>query len=177
MVDLHAAFATAKTWNLISENPLAGVQKFNVSKAPKIEILTPEQLSAFLNVVDTKFIPFFTINAFTGLRRAEVERLDWSEIKLDRRLIDLPPEKSKNKRRKLVEIPEGDGRGGGRKRDRSDREKKSERRRNGNGHRWWKLPVRRRQRFFGSRQEGLNGESLWRNEERRKKRPTGQLNF
>jgi hypothetical protein len=27
------------------------------------------------------------------------------------------------------------------------------------------------------RQEGLNGESLWRNEERRKKRPTGQLNF
>jgi integrase len=106
LVDLHAAFATAKTWNLISENPLAGVQKFNVSKAPKIEILTPEQLSAFLNVVDTKFIPFFTINAFTGLRRAEVERLDWSEIKLDRRLIDLPPEKSKNKRRKLVEIPE-----------------------------------------------------------------------
>jgi hypothetical protein len=45
-------------------------------------------------------------------------------------------------------------RGQGRKRDRSDREKKSERRRNGNGHRWWKLPVRRRQRFFGSRQAG-----------------------
>jgi integrase len=106
MVDLHAAFATAKTWNLISENPLAGVQKFNVLKAPKIGILTPEQLSAFMNVVDTKFIPSFTINAFTGLRRAEVERLDWSEIKLDRRLIDLPPAKSKNKRQKLVEIPE-----------------------------------------------------------------------
>src|SRR6266853_182015 len=86
--------------------PLAGIQKFNVSKAPKIGILTPEQLSAFLDVVDTKFIPFFTINAFTGLRRAEVERLDWSEIKLDRRLIELPPAKSKNKRRKLVEIPE-----------------------------------------------------------------------
>jgi hypothetical protein len=51
MVDLHAAFATAKTWNLISENPLAGVQKFNVLKAPKIGILTPEQLSAFMNVV------------------------------------------------------------------------------------------------------------------------------
>ena len=106
IVDLHTAFETAKTWNLISENPLGGIQKFNVSKAPKIGILTPEQLSAFLNVVDTKFIPFFTINAFTGLRRAEVERLDWSDIKLDRRLIDLPPAKSKNKRRKLVEIPE-----------------------------------------------------------------------
>jgi integrase len=106
MVDLHAAFVTAKTWNLIAENPLADIPKFNVSKPPKIGILTPQQLSAFLNVVDTKFIPFFTINAFTGLRRAEVERLDWSEIKLDRRLIDLPPAKSKNKRRKLVDIPE-----------------------------------------------------------------------
>ena len=76
MVDLHAAFETAKTWNLISENPLGGIQKFNVSKAPEIGILTPEQLSAFLNVVDTKFIPFFTINAFTGLRRAEVETIE-----------------------------------------------------------------------------------------------------
>ena len=82
---MHAGFVTAKTWNLIAENPLTSIQKFNVSKAPKIGILAPEQLSAFLNVVDTRFIPFFTINAFAGLRRAEVERLDWSEIKLDRR--------------------------------------------------------------------------------------------
>ena len=170
---MHAAFATAKTWNLISENPLAGVQKFNVSKAPKIEILTPEQLSAFLNVVDTKFIPFFTINAFTGLRRAEVERLDWSEIKLDRRLIDLPPEKSKNKRRKLVEIPEGDGRGTGQIGRKKVREGEM-----GMGIVGGSFQFGGGKGFSAAgRQEGLNGESLWRNEERRKKRPTGQLNF
>jgi integrase len=40
------------------------------------------------------------------LRRAEVERLDWSEVKLDRKLIDLPFAKSKNGKRKLIEIPE-----------------------------------------------------------------------
>jgi integrase len=50
--------------------------------------------------------PFFAISAFTGLRREEVSRLDWSEIKLDRSLIDLPREKSKNDHRKLEEIPE-----------------------------------------------------------------------
>jgi len=36
---------------------------------------------------------------------AEVERLDWGEIKLDRLLIDLPPSKGKNSRRKLIKIP------------------------------------------------------------------------
>jgi hypothetical protein len=41
-----------------------------------------------------------------ALRRAEVERLAWSEIKLDRGLVDLPYTKSKNERRKLIQIPE-----------------------------------------------------------------------
>jgi integrase len=50
--------------------------------------------------------PFFTISGFTGLRRSEIEKLDWSEIKLDRSLIDLPFHKSKNGNRKLIEIPE-----------------------------------------------------------------------
>jgi hypothetical protein len=81
LIDLHAAFATAKIWNLISENPLAGIPKFNVSKAPEIGILTPDQLSTFLNVVDMKFIPFFTVNAFTGLRRSlkRKQLLYWSK--------------------------------------------------------------------------------------------------
>jgi integrase len=48
---------------------------------------------------------FFAISAFTGLRREEVSRLDWNEIKLDRSLIDLPFHKSKNGRRKLEEVP------------------------------------------------------------------------
>ena len=33
-------------------------------------------------------------------------RLDWSEVKLERNLIDLPFAKSKNRRRKLIEVPE-----------------------------------------------------------------------
>jgi len=40
-----------------------------------------------------------------SLRRGEIARLDWSEIKLDRSLIDLPYTKSKNRRGKLIEIP------------------------------------------------------------------------
>jgi integrase len=57
-------------------------------------------------VLDPDWLPFFTISGFTGLRRSEIEKLDWSEIKLDRSLIDLPFHKSKNGNRKLIEIPE-----------------------------------------------------------------------
>jgi integrase len=56
--------------------------------------------------VDRDFLPFFALSAFSGLRREEIIRLDWGEVKLDRNLIDLPFTKSKNRRRKLIEVPE-----------------------------------------------------------------------
>jgi integrase len=70
-----------------------------------IQAIAPEQLEAFLRAVDPDFVPFFALSAFSGLRREEIIRLDWSEVKLDRNLIDLPFSKSKNRRRKLIEIP------------------------------------------------------------------------
>ena len=62
-------------------------------------------MRAFLSALDRDWLPFFAICAFTGLRREEVSRLDWTEIKLERSLIDLPAEKGKNNRRKLEQIP------------------------------------------------------------------------
>ena len=62
-------------------------------------------MRAFLSALDRERLPFFAICAFTGLRREEVSRLDWTEIKLERSLIDLPAEKGKNNRRKLEQIP------------------------------------------------------------------------
>jgi integrase len=98
----------AKSWHLLPSNPLDEVDPFNdpARRGRQISVLTPEQLEKFLAALRPEFLPFFAISAFTGLRRAEVERLDWSEVKLDRKLIDLPFGKSKNGKRKLIEIPE-----------------------------------------------------------------------
>jgi integrase len=98
----------AQEWNLLDVDPLAKVSTFNDphSKTAKVAILTSEQLEKFLQVADPDFVPFFALNAFTGLRREEIIRLDWSEIKLDRCLIDLPFQKSKNRKRKLIEVSE-----------------------------------------------------------------------
>ena len=98
----------AKSWHLLPTNPLDEVTPFNdpAKRGRQVSVLTPEQLKKFLEALRPEFVPFFAISAFTGLRRAEVERLDWNEVKLDRRLIDLPFGKSKNGKRKLLEIPE-----------------------------------------------------------------------
>lgn len=96
-----------KEWHVLSVNPLTDVESFHdpAAKGRKIEILTPDEMQRFLTVLDPDWLPFFAISAFTGLRREEVSRLDWNEIKLDRSLIDLPFHKSKNGRRKLEEVP------------------------------------------------------------------------
>jgi integrase len=102
---IGAYFALAKEWDLIDKNPFEGMTKFKSSKNAKIAIFTPEELRKVLNAVTSDWLAVFAINAFTGLRQAEIKRLEWSEVKLDRNLIDLPFEKSKNKRRKLIEVP------------------------------------------------------------------------
>jgi integrase len=98
----------AREWNLLDADPFERVNGFNDphAKVRQVAILTPEQVEAFLRAVDPDFLPFFCLSAFSGLRREEIIRLDWSEVKLDRNLIDLPFTKSKNRRRKLIEVPE-----------------------------------------------------------------------
>jgi integrase len=105
---IRNTFGLAREWNLIEADPFERVNGFNDphAKTRQVEILTPEQLQAFLNVVDKDFLSFFALSAFSGLRREEIIRLDWSEVKLERNLIDLPFAKSKNRRRKLIEVPE-----------------------------------------------------------------------
>jgi integrase len=102
---LNNAFTIARKANALAANPLEGLEPFRVKRKTKVEILTPQEMEAFLSALDRDWLPFFAICAFTGLRREEVSRLDWIEIKLDRSLIDLPAEKGKNNRRKLEEIP------------------------------------------------------------------------
>jgi integrase len=98
----------AREWNLLDVDPFEKIPGFNDphAKARQVEILIPEQARDFLYAVDPDFLPFFCLSSFSGLRREEIIRLDWSEVKLDRNLIDLPFAKSKNRRRKLIEVPE-----------------------------------------------------------------------
>jgi integrase len=70
----------------------------------KIGILTPKQLAKLLNTRDTEAKLYFAIGAFTGLRSAELIRLEWSDVNFARGHIQVAKGKSKTATRRLVPI-------------------------------------------------------------------------
>jgi integrase len=70
----------------------------------KIGILAPKQLAKLLNIRDTEAKLYFAIGAFTGLRSAELIRLEWDDINFARGHIQVAKGKSKTATRRLVPI-------------------------------------------------------------------------
>jgi integrase len=60
-------------------------------------ILSVEQANALLENASPEILPYIAIGLFAGLRRAEIERLDWSEVDFESGHIEVTAEKSKSK--------------------------------------------------------------------------------
>lgn len=84
-------------------NLLENVQKYS-KRVGKIEIYTPAEVSRLIEKASDDVFPFIVIGAFAGLRGAEIQRLDWSEIDLQENFIEVKAEKSKTDVRRLVPI-------------------------------------------------------------------------
>ena len=91
-----SAFNFAVQRGYAIDNPAAKTAKAREPKT-KPGILTVEQASALLENASREVLPYFAIGLFAGLRRAEIERLDWSEIDFDSGHIEVTAEKSKSK--------------------------------------------------------------------------------
>ena len=70
----------------------------------EIQIFSPSELKRILSAARPELIPWLAIAAFAGLRSAELQRLDWSEVNLTERHIEVPALKSKTASRRLVPI-------------------------------------------------------------------------
>jgi integrase len=69
-----------------------------------VSIFTPENIASLLTKADVTLRPFLALGAFGGLRMAELQRLDWNEIDLDRGFITVDASKAKTRQRRLVPI-------------------------------------------------------------------------
>ncbi len=69
-----------------------------------IGILTPKQLADLLTASDKEAKLYFAIGAFTGLRSAELIRLEWEDVNFARRYIQVGKGKAKTATRRLVPI-------------------------------------------------------------------------
>jgi integrase len=99
-------FSHAKKRRMIAENPIEFTERPKlIDRAP--EIFTPDELRALLETaqrIDPSILPMLAIGAFAGLRDSEIQRLDWSEVRLERGFIELKAAKAKSARRRLVAI-------------------------------------------------------------------------
>jgi integrase len=100
---LHVFFEFGKVRGYATHNPVTGTAKAKVVRGTP-EIFTPEQMRTVLEKAPADFVPYLAIGAFAGLRSAELERLDWSEIDLAGRLIQVRAENSKTAQRRFVRI-------------------------------------------------------------------------
>jgi len=74
----------------------------DIDKPPGI--ITPAEAAGILAACDDDLIPYTAISMFAGLRAAEVEKLDWSEVDLEGGHIEVKAAKAKTQRRRLVPI-------------------------------------------------------------------------
>jgi integrase len=100
---LNVAFNFARNRGYCVHNPAA-----KSAKAKAVEtsagILSVEETVRLLENAPEKLVPYIAIGAFAGLRRAELERLDWKEVDLQSRLIEVTASKAKSARRRFVQI-------------------------------------------------------------------------
>jgi integrase/recombinase XerD len=91
---VSVAFGFAVKKHYAMKNPVVDVEVANV-KLEKPGILTIDEARALLESATPEFVPVIALGLFAGLRpEAEIWRLDWKNIDLEERVIDV--ENSKN---------------------------------------------------------------------------------
>jgi integrase len=99
-------FSYADSRGIIERNPISRTAKPKLVDRPP-EIFSVDELRGLLesaNSISPNVLPMLAIGAFAGLREAEIQRLDWSEVDLTRGHIEVKAAKAKSARRRIVPI-------------------------------------------------------------------------
>jgi integrase len=98
---LLLAFNFAVKRGYATDNPAKKTDKIKGRKSD-IGILTVNEAARLLESATPDVLPYLAIGLFAGLRRAEIERLDWKKIDFESGLIEVTAQNSKTATRRLV---------------------------------------------------------------------------
>jgi len=102
-------FRLAVQWGYIKDNPTDGVSKLRVPKKVAPRFLTEEECKRILEASDDFLRPIFFTFLNTGMRKAELENLEWSDINFTRRKIKIAVKDDWTPKTNEREIPVNDG--------------------------------------------------------------------
>lgn len=100
---ISVLFGYAIANGYISSNPAK--HAFKPKVRTRIGILTPQEMTDLLREAHPDIVPAIAISGFAGLRRSEVERLQWTDIDFAKGLIRLDAEQTKTASCRDVRIP------------------------------------------------------------------------
>jgi integrase len=97
----NTAFKAAVELRFIDRNPLDGISNFRVTDKSEVTIIPTDKIKDLIANAPERARAGLVLKLFTGIRTAEVCRLDWSAISLDRGsiLIDAKISKTRKTRR------------------------------------------------------------------------------
>ncbi len=103
LIALLFSFAIRRGYLPKDHSEMEAVEKADQS-AGEIEIFSSAELRLVLAHARSEMIPWLVIGAFAGLRHAELQRLEWKEVNLSDRFIEVTAGKAKTASRRLVPI-------------------------------------------------------------------------
>lgn len=105
--DLRNLFGYAVRQNHCASNVLERLEK-PTPEEKEIGILTVKQAGDLLAVADQQsdgeMLPFVALGLFAGLRREEIRRLDWANVNLKEKFVEITAKTSKTRERRIVDL-------------------------------------------------------------------------
>jgi integrase len=101
---LSVLFAYGRRCGWVGANLVEQVSKAKVRDSLP-GILSPDEVARVLEAAGEPTLPYWAIGLFAGLRRSELERLEWKDIDPDEQNIRVEAKTSKTASRRFVKIP------------------------------------------------------------------------
>ncbi len=101
-------FSFARSRNYLPDERDTAAQNLKIAKVvtDDKDIFDPETMAKLLHHAPADLIPILALGAFSGIRMAELNRIHWSAVDLDRRIIELRAGQAKKGSRRVIPITE-----------------------------------------------------------------------
>ena len=103
---IKVLFSFAKAQNYLPDEKTTAVEQIQQVrvKSEDTTIFSPEEMAKLLHNAPHELVPILAIGAFAGIRMAELERLDWKAVDLDRKFIEVRAGQAKTASRRVIPI-------------------------------------------------------------------------
>jgi len=106
LVCVKVLFSYARSQNCLPAEQMTAPEQLKKVKVANddVSVFSPDEMQAILHAAPMHLIPILAIGAFAGIRMAELNRLDWSAVDLERHIIELRAGQAKTASRRIIPI-------------------------------------------------------------------------